>query len=57
MSEGGQGCDELLNGVLQEGEGYVRHRVHDIRHLSGEGQLQHGVQSLQEHSGDNNNNA
>ena len=53
VSEGGQGRDELLHGVLQEGEGDVRHGVHDVRHLSGEGQRQHGVQPVQEHSGDN----
>ena len=53
VSEGGQGRDELLDGVLQEGEGDVRHGVHDVRHLSGEGQRQHGVQPVQKHSGDN----
>ena len=53
VSEGGQGRDELLHGVLQEGEGNVRHGVHDVRHLSGEGKRQHGVQPVQKHSGDN----
>ena len=52
MSEGGEGRDQLLDGVLQEGEGYVRHGVHDLRQLSGEGQRQHGVLQLQEHSGE-----
>ena len=52
MSEGGERRDQLLDGVLQEGEGYVRHGVHDLRQLSGEGQRQHGVLQLQEHSGE-----
>ena len=51
MSEGRQRRDQLLHGLLQEGEGHVRHGVHDVRHVLGEGQLQHGVQGVQEDSG------
>ena len=46
-----QGCDQLLHGVLSQGEGHLRCRVHELRQLHGEELWRYAVLWVQEDSG------